>query len=149
MNFAVPADQRVKLKERKKRDKYVDLAWEMNNRRNIKVKVILIAIGALGTVTKRLVEGLEGLEIRGRTETIQTIALLRSAGILRRVLRIEETCCRLNSSEKPSVNAGGKYSQRSKIIIVTRNHINTYKLFELFVFHSCVVAVKLFLHTFS
>ena len=37
---------------------------------NMKVMVILIVIGALGTVTKRLVQGLDGLEIRGRVETI-------------------------------------------------------------------------------
>ena len=28
MNFAVPADNRVKLKESEKRDKNLDLAWE-------------------------------------------------------------------------------------------------------------------------
>ena len=37
---------------------------------NMKAKGILILIGALGTVIK----GLEGLEIRGRVETIQTTA---------------------------------------------------------------------------
>ena len=42
-----------------------------------------IIIGALGIVTKGLVKGLKDLEIRGRTETIQTTALLRSARILR------------------------------------------------------------------
>ena len=49
----------------------------------MKVTVILIVIGTLGTVTKGLVKGLEDLEIR---ETIQTTALLRSARILRKVL---------------------------------------------------------------
>ena len=49
----------------------------------MKVTVIPVVIGALGTVTKELVED---WEIRGREETIQTTALLRSAGILRRVL---------------------------------------------------------------
>ena len=40
----------------------------------------------IGTVTKGLVQGLDDLEIRWRVETIQYIvALLRSAGILRRV----------------------------------------------------------------
>ncbi len=48
--------------------------------------IILIVIGALGTVTKGLVQRLEELEIRGRVETIQTTALLRSIRILRRVL---------------------------------------------------------------
>ena len=43
-------------------------------------------IGALGTVTKGLIKGLEDLEIKGRVETIQTTALLRLARILRRVL---------------------------------------------------------------
>ena len=48
--------------------------------------VIPIVIGVLGTVTERLVQGLEDVEIRGRVETIQTTGLLRSDRILRRVL---------------------------------------------------------------
>ena len=48
--------------------------------------MIAIVIGALGTVNKGLIKGMEDLEIRGRVETIQTTALLRSARILRRVL---------------------------------------------------------------
>ena len=39
--------------------------------------VILTVIVALGTVRKRLVQGLEDMEIRGVMETILTIALLR------------------------------------------------------------------------
>ena len=31
MDFAVPADDRLKLKESKKKDKYLDLAWELQN----------------------------------------------------------------------------------------------------------------------
>ena len=38
----------------------------------VKVTVIPIVIGALGTVTLGLAQGLEDLEIRGRVETIQT-----------------------------------------------------------------------------
>ena len=52
----------------------------------MKVTVIPIVIGALGTVTKGLVKGLDNLEIEGQVEKIQTTALLRSARILRRVL---------------------------------------------------------------
>ena len=52
----------------------------------MKVTIIPSVIGALGTVIKGLVQGLEDLEIMGREETIQTTALLRSARILRRVL---------------------------------------------------------------
>ena len=52
----------------------------------MKVTVIPIVIGALGRVTKRLVLGLEDLEIRERVETIQRVVLLRSAKIQRRIL---------------------------------------------------------------
>ena len=38
----------------------------------MKMMVIPIVIGALGTVTKELVKGLEELEIRTQVETIQT-----------------------------------------------------------------------------
>ena len=50
--------------------------------------VIPIVISVLSTVTKGLSKGLENLEIRGRVETIQKKALLRSARILRKVLEI-------------------------------------------------------------
>ena len=49
------------------------------------MRVIPIVIGALGTVTKGLIQGLEDLEIRGRVETIQITALLRSVKILTKV----------------------------------------------------------------
>ena len=48
--------------------------------------IIIIVIGAFGTVTKGLLKGLEDLEVGGRVETIQTTALLKTARILRRVL---------------------------------------------------------------
>ena len=51
----------------------------------MKVTMIPIVIGALGTVTIGLVQGLEDLVITGRVETIQNTALLRSARIPRRV----------------------------------------------------------------
>ena len=44
----------------------------------MKVMMIPIATGVIGTLTKALVQGLEVLEIRGRVETIQIIALWRS-----------------------------------------------------------------------
>ena len=52
MDFAFRADHGVKLKECEKRDKYLDLAKERKNLWNIKVTIIPIVIGALGTVTK-------------------------------------------------------------------------------------------------
>ena len=101
MDFAILADHRVKLKENEKTDKYLDLAWELKKLWNMKVTIIPIVIGALGTVTEGLLKGLEDLEIKGRVETIQTSTLLRSVRILRRVLK---SCCHSNFSERPSVN---------------------------------------------
>ena len=77
MDFADPAETN---------DKYLDLAGELKNTWNIKLSIITIVIGALGKVTKGLVQGLEDLEIKERVETIQATALLRSAGMLGRVL---------------------------------------------------------------
>ena len=51
----------------------------------MKVTVIPIVIGALGTVTKGLIKGLEDLEIKGWQKTTQTTAFLRSAKISRGV----------------------------------------------------------------
>ena len=83
VDFAVPADHRINLKEREKKDKYLDLAREIKKLLNMKVTIVPIVIGTLGTVTKGLLKGLEDLEIGGRVETIQTTALLRTARILR------------------------------------------------------------------
>ena len=68
MDFVVLADYRVKLKESKKRDKYLDHARELKKLWHMKVIVIPVVIGVLGTVTKGLVQGLEDLEIRGQVK---------------------------------------------------------------------------------
>ena len=53
----------------------------------MKVTIIPIVIGAFGTVTKELLKGLEDMESEAQVETIQTTELLRTARILRRVLK--------------------------------------------------------------
>ena len=85
VDLAVP-DHRINLKESEKKDKYLDLARELKKLWNMKVTIVPIVIGALGTVTKGLLKGLEDLEVSGQVETIKTTALLRTARILRRVL---------------------------------------------------------------
>ena len=55
MDFAVPVDHRVKLKESENIDKYLDLARELKKLWNMKVTVIIV-IGALGIVSKVLVQ---------------------------------------------------------------------------------------------
>ena len=86
VDFAVSADHRIKLKKCEKKDKYSDLARELKKLWNVQVTIILIVIGAFGTVTKGVLKRLEDLEVGGRVEIIQTTALLRTARILRRVL---------------------------------------------------------------
>ena len=51
VDFAISADHRIKLKESEKKDKYLDLAWEI---KKMKITVIPILIGAFSTVTKVL-----------------------------------------------------------------------------------------------
>ena len=58
VDFAVPADRSIKLKECEKKDKYLDLAREMKNLWDMQVTIIPIVIGAFGTVTKGLLKGL-------------------------------------------------------------------------------------------
>ena len=64
-DFAVPANHRINLKEREKKDKYLDLARELKKLWNMKVTIVPIMIGAFGTVTKGLLKGLEDLEVSG------------------------------------------------------------------------------------
>ena len=57
VDFAVPADHRVKLKESEKNDKYLDLARELKKLRNMKVTVLLsllslVIIPDLGQMTR-------------------------------------------------------------------------------------------------
>ena len=108
VDFAVPADHRIKLKESEKRDKYLDFARELKKLWNVKVTIIPIVIVAFGTVSKGLLKGLEDLEVGSRVETIQTTALLKTARILRRVLETWENLLSHNPQWKPSAYADVK-----------------------------------------
>ena len=63
VDFAVSTDHWINLKESEKKDKYLDLARESKKLWNMKITIVPIAIGALGTIRKGLLKGLEGLEI--------------------------------------------------------------------------------------
>ena len=78
MDFDISADHSVKIEESKKKDKYQYFAKELRKLWNMSVTVIPTVISVLGTILKGLESGLEELKIRGRFETIQTAALLRS-----------------------------------------------------------------------
>ena len=54
VDFVVPVDHRIKMKESEKIKKYLDLAWELKNLWNLKVTVIPITVDVLRTVPKGL-----------------------------------------------------------------------------------------------
>ena len=89
VDFAVPADHKIKLKECEKKDKYLDHARELKKPWNMKVTIVPIVIGAFGTINKGLLKGLEDLGVGERVETIQTTTLLKTVRIPRRVLEIK------------------------------------------------------------
>ena len=96
MDFSVPADHRIKLKESEKKDKYLDHAREWKNLWNMQVTIIPIVIGAFGTLTKGLLKGLEDLEVSVQQQYWERPEYREESW------RIEETCSHSNSSERPS-----------------------------------------------
>ena len=56
VDFAVPADHRINLKESEKKDKYLDLARKLKKLWNMKVTIVPIVIGALSTIIKRIIK---------------------------------------------------------------------------------------------
>ena len=95
-------------------DKYLDLTRELKKLRNMMVTVIPVVIGALETIPKWLVPGLEDLEIKEQVVSIQSTPMLISARILRRVLETWEDWLSLKLQWKTSADVGVKNSQRSK-----------------------------------
>ena len=90
MNFTVPADYRKKIKESEKRKK--------RKLFNMKVTVIPIVTGALGTVLKDFERRLEELKIKGQIENIQTTEFFRLVIILRMSWSFEKICYYSDSS---------------------------------------------------
>ena len=112
VDFAAPSDHWVKLKEREQRDKYLNLARELKKLWNMNVTVMLIVIGTLATVTKGVVQALRNIKTeRGHFKIQHYWDRLE---YWEESWRFEETCCHSNDSERPSVNAGVKNSQKSK-----------------------------------
>ena len=88
VDFAIPGDHRVEMKEKEKREKYQDLAKELQVLWSKKVSVIPIVIGALGTVPKFLRHRLHQIGIQTKIDTMQATMLLNMARIIRKVLEL-------------------------------------------------------------
>ena len=103
MDFAVPADYRMKLKESKKKDKNLDLAREFKKKIwNMKVMIIPIVISAFGTVTWKLEDEWRPSKLQHCWERPE---------YWEESWKLEETCCHSYSSERPSANADVKKSK--------------------------------------
>ena len=87
IDIAVPGDSRTNDKEKEKVEKYQDLKREIKSIWNMRnVIVVPVIIGALGSITKKLDEWLEKLDITVNTALLQKTTLLGTARILRKVL---------------------------------------------------------------
>ena len=82
----MPADARVEQKEQEKMDRYQDMARELKRLWKVETKVILIVVGALGTVAKGLEKNLKNAGSNATVELLQKAALLGTSQILRMVL---------------------------------------------------------------
>ena len=88
IDFAIPYDSRVDNKEIEKIEKYQDLVRELKKLWDMKVVVIPIVLGALGTTPKTLRKGMEDVGIETRVGELQKTVILHTARILRKVLEV-------------------------------------------------------------
>ena len=88
VDFAVPYDTKVNTKEVEKIEKYQDLARELRKLWNMKVSIIPVIVGALGTTPKNICKRMEDIGIKTRILELQKTTIIHSARILRKVLEI-------------------------------------------------------------
>ena len=86
MEFCVPFDGNVATREGGKVDRYVPLSLEMARMYKLRVKVVSVVVGALGTVTKDIEEAMTAMGIPDVVGGLQTTAVVATAAILRKVL---------------------------------------------------------------
>ena len=87
VDIAIPDDKNVGVKEEEKVQKYDELKWEIKELWSMKrVDVVLVVIGALSTVSKKLEKWIDGLGIKFKIENLQKTSLQGTARILRKTL---------------------------------------------------------------
>ena len=88
IDFAMPYDTRVGDKEVEKIEKYLDLTRELKKVWNIKVTVVPLVVGALGTPAKALEKRLKTIGIETKITELQKTVFIHSSRILRKVLEV-------------------------------------------------------------
>ena len=89
IDFAISYDTRVDAKEVEKIEKYLDLARELNKVSNMKVIMVPLVVGALGTPAKELEKRLKttgGIETK--VTELQKTVLIHTSRILRKVIEV-------------------------------------------------------------
>ena len=86
IQFSVPWDKNVLLKEEEKVSKYIPLAKEIRKVHKVSTKIIPIILGSLGTVTTKLKGSLNELGLGQILGGLQTSVLIGTHNILRKVI---------------------------------------------------------------
>jgi hypothetical protein len=83
---AIPGDRNVIKKDAGNILKYKDIIIEIQHMWNVEAKVIMVIIGATGTISKSLRQYLSNIPGKNEMKKIQKTAILGTAQILRKVL---------------------------------------------------------------
>ena len=87
-DFAIPYDTRVDDKEVEKIEKYLDLARELKKLWNMKMTVVPLVVGALGTPAKALEKRLKTIGIETKITELQKAIMIHTSRILGKVLEV-------------------------------------------------------------
>jgi hypothetical protein len=90
VEFSVPWDKNVLLKEDEKIKRYIPLAKEIRKVHGVSTKIVPIILGSLGTVSSQLKGHLSGLGMDNILGSIQTSVIIGTHNILRKVLNMDK-----------------------------------------------------------
>ena len=88
LDFAVPGDSRIEEKKKEKIEKYQDLRKELRKICNMRVKIIPLVVGSLGTIPRQFGNRLKETGITTEIGQVQKTILLGTARILKKVLEV-------------------------------------------------------------
>ena len=88
IDVAIPADANIRKKEHEKVDKYQGLREQLERMWKVKASVVPVVVGALGAVTPKLGEWLQQIPGTTSEASVQKSAVLGTAKILRRTLKL-------------------------------------------------------------
>ena len=90
VEFSVPWDKNVLLKEEEKVRKYIPLTKEIRKVHRVSTKIVPIVLGSLGTVTPLLKHHLKEMGMEYILGSLQTSVLIGTHNILRKVMNMDK-----------------------------------------------------------